>query len=113
MSGNNSGHRSKVEIQFDIIHNTNVVTRHAQEIVPSPPTYEEVSSILSHREFPAGQRAQNINSSEINQILNDSNNSSSNLLNMPLSQNESDVSIPDLRGSQSFSHMGSINEEER
>ncbi|RHZ78156.1 hypothetical protein Glove_167g40 [Diversispora epigaea] len=75
MAGNKSGRRSKVgeryfeefrahfwerpQTTFDLVHNANIATRRAQERRRNrtpPPTYEEVLSMLSYRESPAGQR---------------------------------------------------------
>ncbi|CAG8617979.1 10354_t:CDS:2 [Diversispora eburnea] len=163
MAGNKSGRRSKVgeryfeefrtlfwerpQTTFDLVHNANIATRHAQERRRNrtpPPTYEEVSSMLSYRESPASQRDRsasptrrvpsrrgevsnldninNINiadearsgiSPEINQGHSNSRDLSSNLPNIPLSRNESDISMQDVGGSQPVSYMESINEEKR
>ncbi|CAG8705763.1 1442_t:CDS:2, partial [Acaulospora morrowiae] len=104
------------ETPFDLVHNANTSTRRRHR--NRTPTYDEVSSLLSRRESSIGQRdrsasptrrvlsrrnevvnrnnaneGQSINSSEIIQRHNDSNNLSSNLTNIPLSQNESDTSV--------------------
>ncbi|RIB29590.1 hypothetical protein C2G38_2154945 [Gigaspora rosea] len=127
-----------VETQFDQIHNINVSSRQREirryNHTP-PPSYKEISSMMSRCESTATQRDRSASpnhrvssnrrvSTNRNNEGENFNHNSNNLVNTApdhrseesllhnnASQNDSDISMPDIGGSQPPSCMENINEE--
>ncbi|RHZ84226.1 hypothetical protein Glove_84g176 [Diversispora epigaea] len=98
------------ETSFDILHNANTSTRRRYRNRTPPSTYRGVLPIKDENNAGENPTHNNIRDFSSN---NSANNTSTHNADMPALQNDSDVSMPDIRGSQSHSHMESINEEER
>ncbi|KAF0487322.1 hypothetical protein F8M41_022582 [Gigaspora margarita] len=135
MAGNRAGHRTRTgaryfeefhshfwerpETQFDQIHNINASSRQREirrHNRTPPPSYKEISSMMSRRESTTTQRDR---SASPNRRVSSNRPEGSLLHNTAperrpegsLLRNDSDISMPDIGGSQPPSCMENINEE--
>ncbi|CAG8679869.1 22721_t:CDS:2 [Gigaspora rosea] len=136
MAGNRAGRRTRTgaqyfekfcshfwerpETQFDQIHNINASSRQREirrRNRTSPPSYEEISFMMSHRESTTTQRdcsaSPDRRVSSNRRVINTAPECrpEGSLFRYNASQNDSDISMPDIGGSQPPSCIENINEE--